>query len=124
MALSDRFSCFIVSSEGTLPAQCAEILLGGGHDLCGIVSAEASVRRWAEERGVAYFEPTGPLRDVLSRRSFDYLFSINNYLILREDVLSLPRRLAINYHDSLLPRYAGMYATSWALMNREATHGV
>jgi len=36
----------------------------------------------------------------------------------------LPRQLAINYHDALLPRYAGVNATSWALMNGEKTHGV
>ncbi len=55
---------------------------------------------------------------------FDYLFSIVNETILSKDLLSLPRKMAINYHDALLPRYAGMHATSWALMNGESVHGI
>jgi methionyl-tRNA formyltransferase len=39
-------------------------------------------------------------------------------------VLKLPRKAAINYHDSLLPKYAGTHATSWALMNGETVHGI
>src|SRR6185369_709630 len=33
-------------------------------------------------------------------------------------------RLAINFHDGPLPRYAGLNATSWALLAGEKTHGV
>ena len=44
--------------------------------------------------------------------------------ILPKRVLELPRRCAINYHYAPLPKYAGPYATSWAIMQGERVHGV
>ena len=44
--------------------------------------------------------------------------------MLSKEVLGLCRNASINYHDSLLPKYAGTYATTWALMNREKVHGI
>jgi amino acid adenylation domain-containing protein len=79
---------------------------------------------WAEERGIPVLAAAGDIFSTLSQRPFDYLFSVNNETILSEEVLSLPNRLAINYHDALLPSYAGNYATSWAIMRGEAVHGV
>ena len=32
--------------------------------------------------------------------------------------------MAINFHDAPLPAYAGLYATSWALLGAEPQHGV
>ena len=40
------------------------------------------------------------------------------------DVLALPVRGAINFHDGPLPRYAGLHATSWALLHGERRHGI
>jgi amino acid adenylation domain-containing protein len=122
----ERFSCFIIG-EGTLPIQCGEILLNRGHEICGIISPDISINRWAEEKHIPYAEPIDDLTTFLSRRPFDYLFSIVNivnYAALLNESLALPRRCAINYHDALLPAYAGFYPTSWALMNREKSHGV
>lgn len=57
----------------------------------------------------------------------DYLFSIfsivNRHLIPNE-LIALPQHLAINYHEAPLPNYAGVHATSWAIMNREVKHGI
>jgi len=39
-------------------------------------------------------------------------------------VLSLAEKYSINFHDSLLPEYAGIHATSWALINEEKCHGI
>src|SRR4029453_13691061 len=44
--------------------------------------------------------------------------------MLSPAVLQLPRRMAINFHDALLPDYAGLHAPSWALIKRETTHGI
>jgi folate-dependent phosphoribosylglycinamide formyltransferase PurN len=44
--------------------------------------------------------------------------------VLPPTVLRLARRLAINYHDALLPNYAGGNAVSWALLHGEIGHGV
>ena len=74
--------------------------------------------------GFGTFLPGDEWGAVLGERPFDYLFSIVNGTIIPESVLNLPQKLAINYHDGPLPRYAGMYATSWAILHGEREHGV
>jgi methionyl-tRNA formyltransferase len=121
----NKFSCFIIG-EGTLPIQCADILLDREQTIYGIISSDVAVRDWARERGIPHIDPKNN-KDIvtfLSQHPFDYLFSIVNMSILPQRVLALPRRGAINFHDAPLPRYAGIYATSWAIQQGERVHGV
>ncbi len=119
----EKFSCFIIGSESHL-IQCAEILSQRGHQICGIISSKTSITNWAEEKGIPHVEPGPDLASVLSQQSFDYFFSITYLSIIPNEILALPRKCAINFHDGPLPRYAGLNATSWALINQEKTHGV
>ena len=126
----DQFQCQVSSPQGewdcalvgggSLLVRCAALLLQQGHAICCVVSGDEVVTQWAAQQGIAC---DGEVT-LLEGRSFDYLFSIMNDLILPSHVLDLARRYAINFHDAPLPRYAGMYATTWAIKNREATHGV
>jgi natural product biosynthesis luciferase-like monooxygenase protein len=117
------FAAYIIG-ESTLPLQCAEILLERGHTICGMISADPQIARWTEERGIARFAPSDDLTAVLSRSPFDYLFSINNQSILDPLLLSLARQGAVNFHNGPLPRYAGLNAPAWALLNGETDFGV
>jgi methionyl-tRNA formyltransferase len=117
------FSCFLMG-EGTLPIQCAELLLERGHQILGIVSPDKSISDWAKEKGISHISPKDDLLAFLSQQSFDYLFSIVNNSVLSKEILDLPRQSAIDFHDAPLPKYAGVNATSWALMQQEKTHGV
>ena len=118
-----RFSCFIIG-ETTLAVRCAELLLASGHRILGIVTDNTDAARWAADHGVRRIDPGDDFAAHLVRARYDYLFSIVNERILPASVLASPRRLAINYHDAPLPRYAGMHATSWAIMAGETSHGV
>lgn len=118
----NKFTCIIIGN-GTLPIRCAEILLRSGHEIRALVSSDPDLRGWSGGRKIPSFVPDEDLADQI-QRPFDYLFSIVNEHILDESILNLPRKLAINYHDGPLPRYAGIHATSWALMNRETVHGI
>lgn len=121
---SNKFSCFIIG-EGILLVRCAEILLDQKHTIYGIISSDAAVHDWAQEREIPHIDPDNEKIVIfLSQHPFDYLFSILNPYILSQQVLKLPRRGAINYHDAPLPRYAGSYATSWAILQGERVHGV
>ncbi len=120
---SSRSSCFIIG-EGSLAVQCAQLLLDHAYLIHGIVSGDLDVQHWAQEHRLTVLPPTGDWGAVMQRQPFDYLFSINNGDVIPHDILTLPKHHAINYHDALLPKYAGMHATSWALMNREATYGI
>jgi amino acid adenylation domain-containing protein len=113
----------VIIGEGTLPIQCAEILLQRSHAISGLVSPDPALRRWAAQHGIPHAGPRDLLA-VLDARPCDVLFSIVNTIVLHADVLARPRRYAINYHDGPLPRYAGNYATAWALLGGERRHGI
>lgn len=120
--VGESFSSILIGS-GTLLIQCADILLNLRHEIKAIASADPAVSRWAKKRGVFRCLPGKELVESV-REPADYVFSIVNNYILGDDVLRLARKLAINYHDAPLPRYAGTHATSWALMNGETRHAI
>ena len=123
MPKSSKFRCFLMGSQSRL-IQCGNILLEKGHQILGVISAEPTVWRWAKEKNLNQIMPTGDLVNVLPREPFDLFFSIDSFLNVPHEVLSLPRKFAIGFHDGPLPRYRGVNATNWAIMNQEATHGV
>ena len=116
------FRCLIVG-ESSLPVACAQAVQRAGHVVAGMVSPDPPVRDWAARNDIPS-AGTGELLPFAQGLAFDYLFSVVNYAILPAAVLALPRRAAINYHDALLPRYAGVYATSWVILHREPEHGI
>ena len=121
---SNRFSCYIIGSESLL-IQCADILLERGHDIRGIISAEAPIKNWATSQNIPVLAPGKSLAAELAEQApFDYFLSITNLSIISDAILELPQKAAINFHDGPLPKYAGLYATSWALMGQEDHHGV
>jgi amino acid adenylation domain-containing protein len=117
-----KFSCVLMGS-GTLPIRCAEALASRGHSIQGVISSDPQLRLWAEEKQIARLDDPGDLGE-LARHPFDYLFNIVNERLLPDEILKLPSAGAINYHDALLPAYAGGHATSWAILHGEAIHGV
>ncbi|MDP6761667.1 MAG: LLM class flavin-dependent oxidoreductase [Planctomycetota bacterium] len=116
-------TCYVIGADSLL-IECGEILLREGFEVRGVITATERIAAWAEERGLAVLDPEDDLAARLGAQPFDYLFSISNLALIEEDVLRLPRRGAINFHDGPLPRYAGLHAPAWALMNGEAEYGV
>ena len=123
MGIKQCFSGVIIG-EATLAIQCADILLDHGHALLAIVAANPEIVGWADSHQVPCLDPEVSLSASLNARPFDYVFSIANPRVLSKEVIGLPRRAAINFHDGPLPRYAGLHATSWALINREQAYAV
>ncbi len=123
MNTNNTFSCCIIG-ETTLLVQCGEKLLQRGHTIHGVISPNPDVIKWAADNGISQLTRYDDLAAFLQQQPFDYLFSIVNNAVLPESILRLPRKLAINFHDAPLPRYGGLHATSWALINRERMHGI
>ncbi|HEY7784569.1 MAG TPA: formyltransferase family protein, partial [Pyrinomonadaceae bacterium] len=119
---NSTFDCVVIGGT-TLLIRCAEILSDRGHRIKGLFSSDPLIVRWGLEKGIDVFDPAS-IEKFFEENSVDYLFSVVNERILSSKILASPRRLAINYHDAPLPRYAGTHATSWALLNREREHGV
>ncbi|MCX6572011.1 MAG: amino acid adenylation domain-containing protein [Candidatus Aminicenantes bacterium] len=117
------FTCFLIGGSSLL-TRCAEILLSHKCHINGIITEDFGNQQWAAEHDIPYYDPRADLFALMSNYPFDYLFSIVNSYVLPENILKLPKKHTINYHDSLLPNYAGVYATSWAIMNQEKMHGI
>lgn len=119
---ADRWRCVLVGSERLL-IECATRLQHHGHDIIAIVSDQPVILEWASKERIFALEHVASLIDA-QLPPFDYLFSITNLQMLPPDILILPRRAAINFHDGLLPAYAGLNTPLWAMLNGETRHGI
>jgi amino acid adenylation domain-containing protein len=114
--------CAVIGNE-SLAMACAQLLQRRGHDVVAFVADEGAPARRAKTAGLpvvtslAQLERTAP-------PDLDYLFSITNLRTLPAAVLALPRRASVNYHDGPLPRYGGVNAPVFALLNGERSHGI
>ncbi|MXQ13746.1 MupA/Atu3671 family FMN-dependent luciferase-like monooxygenase [Microvirga makkahensis] len=117
-------ACALIGAD-TLLTECGELLLQAGHEIVAVVAGTQKVASWAAAKGLTVIDGTGPgWIDDLKGLSFDWLFSITHLAVLPSDVLALPRKGAINFHDGLLPRYAGLNTPAWTLMEGASTSGI
>lgn len=122
MDLDLNFSCYIVG-EDSLALECATILAAKGHTIVGIVSSYAPLQIWATANNIPSFQNLQSSNILSPEIKYDFLFSIANPAIFPESIIKKPKVLAVNYHFSLLPKYAGTNAPSWAILNNEQEHG-
>ncbi len=122
MDMSRHSAVFV--GGGSLLVRCAECYLNAGHSIKAVLSSSPKILEWAESQGIPAVRVDVPSKTDLHGIEFDFLFSVANLQILPAAVISQARQLAINFHDALLPDYAGLNATAWALMARESTHGI
>lgn len=121
--MKPEVTCAVIG-EGNLLLCCLEELLLREVSVKAVFSNTESVSQFCSNHRIKYNKRNVDLLSTLKDFEIDYLFSISNPRILKEDVLKLPRKLTINYHDSPLPAYAGVHATSWAILNGENSHGI
>lgn len=122
MIENNIFSCYIIGNDN-ITLQCAEIIIANGHKLLGIISAADKIKTWCIANTVHHFDNITQFK-ISNHLDFDFLFSIINEEILSQEILTLPRYYCINYHDSPLPKYAGLYATTHAILNNEKEHAI
>ena len=117
------FRSVIIGNE-SLAVQCGEMLLDAGHTIAAVVTRNPEVRAWAEGKGLTAIEAGKGLADRLAGTTYDWLLSIANLDIIPQAVIDNAARGAINFHDGPLPRYAGLNAPVWAILNGESQHGI
>ena len=108
----------------TLLLQCLDAWRERGNTVVAVATDTDKVRRYCSEHGLRCLAVDDRLPATLAGDACDYLFAITWLRILPADLLQLPRLGAINFHDGPLPRYAGLNATCWALLNGELEHAV
>jgi amino acid adenylation domain-containing protein len=116
-------SCLLVG-EGKMLAASGILLRQAGIQISGVISDDGTAQQWAKSLGLRTAGHGPDLVAWLESTPVDYLLSVINPRILPLEALRLPRIAAINFHRGPLPRYAGLHATSWALINGEKTYGV
>ncbi|MBS0357874.1 MAG: amino acid adenylation domain-containing protein, partial [Proteobacteria bacterium] len=113
----------VVIGETGLCVECCKQLLAKGWELLAVVSDDQEVVNFCQKNNLKC-NPASDLKDLTINEAC-ILFSIINPNIIPKDFLQQKNiQLAINYHDSLLPFYAGNNSTTWAILNNEKTHGV
>lgn len=101
--------------------RCARWLVARGHSLATVASDDPRVLEWAEQEALPACRPSSLEQ---AWHACDVLLSIAHDRRIPSDWLERPRLAAINFHDGPLPRYAGLYATSWAIIDRQPMHAV
>jgi natural product biosynthesis luciferase-like monooxygenase protein len=115
----------LLVGTGSLLVQCAEILLERAHEVVGVVTDDRDITAWSVAHDIPVIAPGKHLAARLAEFApVDWLFSIANLRVLPADVLAIARRGGVNFHDGPLPRFAGLHATTWALLAGERTHGI
>ena len=115
--------CLLIG-DGSLLVECGTLLLARGHHIEVVVTTNDSIVDWAQEIGAELVPPGRSSVDCLAGRTFDWIFSIANLSLIPAAVWQSATQGAVNFHDSLLPRYAGLNAPAWALLAGETQHGV
>src|SRR4030095_6233810 len=120
--MSNASAVFI--GDGSLLIQCAETFLDAGHEIRFVASHAQNVLQWADSKRIQTVRLHAESEIEIPAGEFDYLFSVANLRMLPAALIARARKLAVNFHDAPLPRYAGLNAPSWALMAQEKDHGV
>lgn len=88
----------------------------------------ASVRELAWQNYLPVYQPEDPndpaFVEVMRKLAPDFLFSCYYRHMLKQPLLDLPQRGALNMHGSLLPKYRGRVPVNWVLVHGETETGV
>lgn len=118
-----NLSCVVIGEDNILLYTLQELAHWGFHILA-VFSNTCSVQAYCKQNGIERYSRNASIEKHLQAVHFDFMFSISNPRVLKKSELRLARKMAVNYHDSLLPAYAGVNASSWAIINGESRHGV
>jgi methionyl-tRNA formyltransferase len=119
----ERQTCYLIGRTGLLQLCGDAILEQQKLVILGVVALDAEAKIWCESRKLKMVV-FNDLAQQLQDDPCDFLFSIFNPRILHAKHLNPVRKMALNCHDGPLPRYGGVNACAWALLNLEQEHGV
>lgn len=86
-----------------------------------------AIKGYCEEKHIPIFvgnPRNGNSSDFISLMKIETLISINYLFIIDDDLIQLPKKIAINIHGSFLPKYRGRTPHVWAIINNEKYTGV
>ncbi len=115
------FSSVIIGNE-SLAVGCGDALLARGHIIRAVVSQDETIQTWAAGKGITVLSDPNEINKL--SEGFDWLLSIANLRVIPDDILKQAQKGAVNFHDGPLPRYAGLNAPNWALIEGAGEYGI
>lgn len=109
----------VVLGKGLVAAGVSERIGECGHDLVAFLDCAAHPLE-----NLSHGLANAAIEANLLLHPHDLLLSVGTPYVLKEHVRSISRLAAINFHNSILPAYAGLNATAWAIYNGEQQHGI
>ena len=129
-------SSAVVFAYHDVGVRCLSVLLGHGVDVRLVLTHRdnpqeqiwfPSVAALAARYDIPTITPADPntpeVIAAVRRAQPDFLFSFYYRSMLGAELLSLPRRGALNMHGSLLPKYRGRVPVNWAIIKGERETG-
>src|SRR5690554_7484628 len=117
--MKKNYRIVLVGNE-TLAAEAGQRLIERGHQVLAIITESEAIAAWAKRQDV----PRRTIDEIIEGEDFDILFSLAYLRPLPLALIEKARLEAINFHDGPLPRYAGVYTTSWAILEGAREYGV
>lgn len=109
---------------GSLLVSCCDHLLENDWLIASVISGDDAVSSYCMKHHIPVVDVSEGIEILKNEQQRCWLFSVNNGNIIPEAVMRNEWITPVNYHNSLLPRYAGLHATEWALLNHETEHGI
>jgi methionyl-tRNA formyltransferase len=126
----------VVFAYHNVGVRCLSVLLAHNVEVKLVVTHDdapgeniwfASVRQFAEARGIPVIAPAEPHEPKafakLKAAKPDYLFSFYYRQMLKPAILQLAKDGGYNLHGSLLPKYRGRVPINWAIIHGERETG-
>lgn len=120
---SSQPSFYLIGGD-TLLTECGRQLIDGGFRPIGVISRNPAIAAWADSTGIPFLSLDDDYLSAMESAPADYLFAITHLEMLPDRALAAARLRCINFHDGPLPRYAGLNAPAWALVNGETGYGI
>jgi len=126
---------FVIIGNGKMAMDCIEhILQTDGCHISLVVydrklnNPSSSIAVFLESKGVQSL-PINKLNtevniSIIREKSPDFILNINSFKIIKENLLKVPKRGIINFHNGPLPKYGGVNIPFWAIINGEKIHGI
>jgi methionyl-tRNA formyltransferase len=86
-----------------------------------------SILGFCIENQIPFFAGNPRGRDVINKLNdpgCDLIVSVNYLFLIEKDIIHYPRKIAVNFHGSLLPKYRGRTPHVWAIINNEKKTGI
>ncbi len=119
---------FGVLACGNLGLKCLEFV-NKFRDVCFVFTDKKSLEiiEYCNYENIPYFlgnPRNGKINKFIENYSVDVILSINYLFIIDSYLINFPRKYAINFHGSLLPKYRGRTPHVWSIINNEKETGI